>query len=158
GLEPGPKRGKGTWDEFLRRHAETLWACDFFSVKVWTLGGLVDLFVLFFLQAGSRRVYVTGITAQPDAVWVAQQARNLVLLFDEQEHKPEYLLRDHDTKFTRQFDEILEAEGLEVKAVGPRAPNRNGYAERFVQSVREECLGLFVFFGEKHLRHILEEY
>ncbi len=158
GLDPGPKRGKGTWDEFLKRHAQTLWACDFFSVKVWTLGGLVDLFVLFFLHVGSRRVYITGVTAQPDGVWVAQQARNLALIFEGQEHKPAYLLRDYDTKFTGQFDEILEAEGLEVKAVGPRAPTMNAYAERFVQSVKEECLGQFVFLGEAHLRHVLKEY
>src|SRR5262245_13355254 len=98
------------------------------------------------------------MTAQPDAVWVAQQARNLVLLFDQQEEKPSYLLRDHDAKFTKQFDEILEAEGVEVKAVGPRAPSMNAYAERFVQSVKEECLSHFVFFGEKHLRHVLDEY
>jgi putative transposase len=68
------------------------------------------------------------------------------------------LLRDHDTKFTKQFDEILETEGVEVKAVGPRAPNMNAVAERWVQSVKQECLDHFVVFGEAHLRHILAEY
>ena len=88
GLEPGPKRGEGTWDEFLKRHAATLWACDFFSKKVWTVRGLVDVFVLFFLHVGTRRVHVAGISAQPDRAWVTQQARNVSMFFAEQPDPP----------------------------------------------------------------------
>ena len=73
GLEPGPKRGEGTWDEFLKRHASTLWACDYFSKRVWTPKGLVEMFVLFFIQVGSLRLHLAGITAQPDAVWMASR-------------------------------------------------------------------------------------
>ena len=73
GLDPGPKRGQGSWDEFVKRHAATLWACDFFSKKVWTAAGLVDIFVLFFIHVGTRQVHVAGMTAHPDGRWMAQQ-------------------------------------------------------------------------------------
>jgi putative transposase len=88
GLEPGPNRRVGSWDEFLKLHFATLWACDFFSVKAWTLGGLVEFHVLFFLHVGSRRVEVIGLTANPDGAWVAQQARNISMVFQEQGHAP----------------------------------------------------------------------
>jgi putative transposase len=158
GLEPGPKRGEGTWDEFLKQHAATLWACDFFTKKVWTTKGLVEMFVLFFIHVGSRRVNLAGITAQPDAAWMSKQARNVAIVFGEQANKPQMLLRDHDTKFTQQFDAILDAEEVEVKAVGLLAPNMNAVAERWVQSVQQECLDHFLVFGEAHLRYILNKY
>jgi putative transposase len=158
GLDPGPQRGSGSWDEFIRRHAATLWATDFFSKKVWTMKGLVDVYVLFFLHVGSRRVYVSGITAHPDGVWMKQQARNVAMHFAEQAEKPTLLLRDNDTKYTREFDAILESEGVEVKKVTPASPNLNAYAERFVQSAKQECLDHFVVFGEDHLRYIVTEY
>jgi putative transposase len=103
-------------------------------------------------------VHLAGPTVHPNGRWMAQQARNVPMLFAEQPDKPRLLLRDHDTKFTRVFDEILQAEGVEVKAVGPRAPNMNAVAERWVQSVKRECLDHFVVFGEAHLRHIVQEY
>jgi hypothetical protein len=121
GLDPGPRRGLGTWDEFLKRHAATLWATDFFSKPVWTKAGLVDYFVLCFIHLGSRRVYVSGLTAQPDRAWMAQQARNVAMHFAEQPEKPTILLRDYDGKFAPEFDAILEAEGVSVKKVGPQA-------------------------------------
>jgi putative transposase len=135
GLDPGPRRGQGRWDEFLRIHAKTLWATDFFSTKVWTTRGLVDVFVLFFLHVGSRKVFVTGLTPNPDKAWIVQQARNAALFFADHPEKPRYLLRDHDTKYVLEFDQRLESEGIEVKVVGPGAPNMNAYAERFVQSI-----------------------
>jgi putative transposase len=158
GIDPGPRRGQGSWDEFIRRHAQTLWACDFFSKKVWTRSGLVEVFVLFFIHVGSRRVHVAGMTAHPDGAWVAQQARNVAMHFAEQPERPTILLRDRDSKFVAAFDTLLRAEGVEVKAVGPRAPNLNAYAERWVGSIRRECLDHFVVFGEEHLRHLVNEY
>lgn len=158
GLDPGPRRGEGTWDEFLKRHAATLWACDFFSKKVWTLSGLIDVFVLFFIQVGSRRVHLAGMTANPDRAWMMQQARNMAMIFDQESVKPKYLLRDHDSKFVKEFDAILASEGIEVKPVGVRAPNQNAVAERFVQTVKGECLDWFCVFGEAHLRYILGEF
>jgi putative transposase len=158
GLEPGPRRGEGTWDDFLKRHAETLWACDFFTKRVWTVGGLVDVYALFFIHLGTRRVHLAGLTAQPDRQWVVQQARNVALFFDEQPSKLRFLLRDHDSKFVREFDGVLEAEGVAVVPTSIRAPNMNAVAERFVQTVKQECLDHFVVFGEDHLRHLLAEF
>jgi putative transposase len=158
GLEPGPRRGEGTWDEFLKRHATTLWACDFFSKKVWTTKGLVEVLVLFFIQVGSRRVHMAGMTANPDRAWMVQQARNRAMIFDQEPVKPKYLLRDRDSKFVQEFDAILASEGIEVKPIAVRAPNQNAVAERFVQSAKSECLDHFIVFGEAHLRHLLSEY
>jgi putative transposase len=158
GLDPGPQRGEDSWDAFLKRHAATLWACDFFSKKVWTTAGLVEFHILFFINVGTRRVYVSGMSAQPDRAWMVQQARNVAMHFAEPAEKPALLLCDHDTKFVKQFDELLEAEGVAVKRVGPLAPNLNAYAERWVQSIGMECLHRFVVFGEAHLRHLVGEY
>jgi putative transposase len=158
GLEPGPRRGEGTWDDFLQRHAATLWSCDFFSKKVWTLSGLVEVFVLFFIQVGSRRVHLAGMTTNPDHAWMVQQARNMAMIFDQERDQPKYLLRDRDSKFVQEFDAILTSEGIAVTPIGVRAPNQNAVAERFVQSVKHECLDHFVVFGEAHLRHILSEF
>ena len=158
GFDPGPKRGEGTWDEFVKRHAETLWACDFFSKKVWTKAGLVEYFILFFLHVGTRRVKIAGMTPFPDSAWVAQQARNMAGHFMDLPVKPTMLIRDLDGKFPEQFDAILESENIKIKRVGPRAPNMNCYAERWVQSVRQECLDHFIVFGEAHLRYILGQY
>jgi putative transposase len=135
-----------------------LWACDFFSKKVWTAGALVDVFVLFFLHVGTRRVHVAGVTAQPDKPWVVQQARNAALLSAEQPVRPRFLLRDHDAKFVKEFDAVLGAEGVEVRRLGPVAPNLNAYAERWVQAVKQECLDHVVAFGKGHLRHLVREY
>jgi len=138
GIDPGPKRGEGTWDDFLKQHAATLYACDFFSKKVWTLAGPVEFFVLFFIQIGSRKVHLAGMTPNPDHAWVAQQARNFALHCAEQPEKPKYLIRDLDGKFGPAFDAVLEAEGVEIVKVGPRQPNLNAHCERFVQTIKYE--------------------
>jgi putative transposase len=158
GLDPHPRRGEGTWNEFVRRHAQTLWACDFFSKKVWTLGGLVDVFVLFFIHVQTRRVHIVGMTSNPDNEWMMQQARNISMLWADEPTSPEYLIMDMDTKFTHEFRERLEADDLQVMRVGPRQPNMNAYAERFVQTIRPECLDHFICFGVEHLRHIVHEF
>jgi len=124
GLEPGPRRGEGPWDELLKRHASTLWDCDFFTKKVWMMTGLVDVFILFFIQVGGRRVQLAGITANPDRAWMVQQARNVTMLFDREAVKPKYLLRDRDSKFVPEFDAILASEGIEVKPLSVRAESK----------------------------------
>jgi putative transposase len=158
GLDPGPKSGKGSWDEFVKRHAATLWACDFLSVRSVTLTGFVDLYLLFFIHVGTRRVIVSGVTAHPDAAWVTQQARNASMEMGELGLPARFLLRDYDTKFVSGFDAVFEADGAEVKRVGPVAPNLNAYAERWVQTLRVECLDHFLILGESHLRHIVKEF
>ena len=159
GFDTSPTRGKGTWSEFLKRHRETLWASDFLSVKSMTTKGFVDLFILFFIHPGTRRVIVSGMTTNPDSAWMKQQARNVTGdIRDLGFPTPEVLIIDCDSKYTWEFDAIFESEGTNVRRVGPRAPNLNAYAERFVQTLRTECLDHFVVFGEKHLRHILSEF
>jgi putative transposase len=158
GLDPGPKRGPGTWSDFVARHAATLWACDFLSVRGATLTGFVDLYLLFFVHVGTRRVVVSGVTANPDSAWVAQQARNASMEMADLGLPARFLLRDHDAKFAGGFDAVFAAEGAEVKRVGPVAPNLNAYAERWVQSLRQECLDHFLVLGEGHLRHLVREY
>lgn len=158
GYDPGPKRGEGTWDEFIRRHVQTLWACDFFTANAWTLQGLVPIFVFFFLHLGSRRVHVAGLTAHPNGAWMMQQARNVAMIFAEQPVKPRFLIRDLDSKFTAEFDDVLKDEGLDVIKVGTRKPNLNACAERWVRSIRRECLDQFVICGEAHLRYLVSTY
>jgi putative transposase len=158
GLDPGPKRGKGTWDDFITRHATTLWACDFLSVRSVTLTGCVDLFALFFIHLQTRRVIVTGVTANPDSAWVTQQARNATMDRDDLGLPPRFRVLDHDTKFTHSFDAVFEVDDCEVKRVGPATPNLNSYAERWVLSAKTECLDHFLILGERHFRHLLTQY
>jgi putative transposase len=158
GLDPGPKRGVGTWDDFITRHTATLWAADFLSVKTWTMNGVVDLYLLFLIHIGTRKVIISNPTASPDAKWVAQQARNATMTMDDWGLPASYLIIDHDSKFAKHFDEVFAADGTKVIRVGPLAPNMNAYAERFVQTLRVECLDHFVVCGEKHLRHLVKEF
>src|SRR5262249_3475983 len=141
-----------------KRHAATLWATDFFSKKVIMAKGFAELYVLFFLHVGSRRAYLAGFTAHPDAAWGQRQAPDPAIHFQDEPVKPHRLLRVDTRKYTREFDAVLEAEGVEVWKVTPVSPNLNAYAERFVQSIKQECLDHFLVFGEAHLRHLCVEY
>ena len=158
GLDPGPKRGEGTWDEFIKAHTETLWQVDFFSKNIWTPHGLIPYFMLVFLHVGSRRVIVSSPTAHPDSAWVTQQARNFLMQVEDTQPKPAIVIRDYDTKFTEQFDAVLESAAIEVQRVGPRAPNLNAFVERWIQSIKHECLDRFIVFGERHLEHLVRDY
>ena len=158
GLEPGPDRGTGSWDAYLKRHWKTLWATDFLTVPVWTVFGRIDYYVLFFLHVGSRRVYVPAITANPTGAWVAQQGRNFAWHLEESKQECTLFLRDNDKKFPKEFDAVIESEGGKVKKVGPVAPNMNAHAERFVQAAKGECLGRFTFFSEQHLKRVLDDW
>ena len=158
GFDLGPKRGEGTWDEFMRIHRSSLWACDMISQKVWTMTGRVEYFILFFVEVATRRVKILGASAHPNAEWVAQMARNVRMWWEENGLKPSYILKDWDTRFTAQFDGILESIGATVKKVARRSPNLNPHCEAWVGSFRRECLGKFVVLGEKHLDHICRQY
>ena len=159
GFEPGPKRGEGTWHDFIRRHIKTVWACDFFTKKVWTIRGLVEYYVLFFIHIETRRVHVAGMTPNPDGPWMAQQARNMSMFFAEQgEHRPTHIIRDRDGKFTDQFCAILESDDIKFRPIAPRSPNMNPHAEAWVQRVKQECLDHFVVFGEQHLRYLMSSW
>ncbi len=158
GFHPSPNRTKGDWDRFIKRHMDTLWACDFFTKDIWTGFGKVTIYLLVFIHVGTRRVRITGMTAQPNGPWVAQQARNLAMELADRGEKVTHLLKDGDTKFTEGFDEVFKTEGIKVKRLPYRSPNLNAYAERFIQSIKHECLDQFVVFGERHLDHLVREY
>jgi putative transposase len=158
GIDPGPKRGKGTWDEFLKIHWHTLWQCDFFSKRVWTWRGPIDLYLLVFLEVGSRKAWISSATAHPDSAWVAQQARNFTMDLPDGDRKKALVFHDRDTKFTQQFQDVLKAEGLRPKKLTPVSPNLNAYVERFIQTIQQECLDHFVVVGQAHLNYIVAEF
>jgi putative transposase len=155
GVPPAPRRVGLTWRAFLRAHAGAVLACDFFAVEtVW----LQTLYVLFFIEVHTRRVFVAGCTAHPTAAWVTQQARNLAWDLDEAGVKPTVLVRDRDTKFPRAFDDVFRSEGARVVRTPYRAPRANTHAERWVGTVRRECLDWLLVLGERHLRRVLHEF
>lgn len=157
GLEPGPKRGAGTWDEFLKIHAATLWQCDFYSKKVLTIKGFRDLFLLVFLHVESRRVFIAPSTFHPNEAWVKEQAHAFLTHVSDSELGATVVMHDRDTKLTTSFDACLESTGIDVKKAAPRSPNTNAFVERFIQTLQQEVLDYFIVFGEQHMDHIVSE-
>src|SRR5215472_15101313 len=159
GLPPAPERKTTTtWKEFIRTHMEVLVATDFFTTEVWTLGGLVTYYILFFIHLGSRQVHVAGVTPHPNEAWMVQVARNVTMEAWGFLSPSQYLIHDRDTKFCAAFQHIIENAGVERVVLPPRSPNLNAYAERWVRSVKEECLARLILFGEASLRHALTQY
>lgn len=158
GIPPAPRRGRSTWRTFLNHYKEQMLACDFLTVE--TLG-LRTVYILFFIELGTRRVHFAGCTAHPDQAWVTQQARQLT--WELQDRPPDlkpmrFLIHDRDTKFTRSFDRIFLSEGIEIVLTPYRAPKANAFAERWIRSLREECLDHLLIINERHLRRVLIEY
>jgi transposase InsO family protein len=159
GLPIAPDRKKTTtWREFIRTHMDMLWSTDFFSTEVWTLGGLVTFYVLFFIKLDTREVHIAGMTAHPNEAWMMQIARNLTM--DEWGVlKPgQYLIHDRDTKFCAAFKQMLDESGVKRLPLPPRSPNLNAIAERWVRSVKSESLSQLILFGERSLHHVLSQY
>jgi putative transposase len=154
-IGPAPRRGGPTWTQFLRAQASSPLACDFFTVE--TIG-LTRLYVLFVVEVDRRRVHLAGITALPTGAWVTQQARNLLMELDERVHRFRYLICDRDTKFTAVFDEVFASAGVEVVRTPPRAPQANAFAERWVRTVRSDCLDWTLVWNERQLQRVLAEY
>ncbi len=155
GLDPSPNRTGPTWAEFLKAQATTMLACDFFTVDTVLLR---RLYVLFFIELDSRRVFVTGVTANPTGAWVVQQARNLSHELSQRARPVKFLIRDRDTKFTATFDEVFRSDGIRIVRTPIRAPQANAFAERFVGTVRRECLDRMLTFGRRHLELVVKEY
>jgi putative transposase len=150
-LGPAGKRRGPTWREFLRAQAASVNA-DFFTVDtVW----LRRLCVLFFIELASRRVHFAGCTAQPDAEWVTQQARQVTWTLSTRPQPIRFLIRDRDWKFTDSFDAVFEAQGARIIQTPIQAPQANGIAERFVRTVRSECLDWLLIGGVDHLERAL---
>jgi putative transposase len=159
GIPPAPERKTTTtWKEFVRTHMDVLVATDFFTTEVWTLGGLVTYYILFFIHLGTRQVHVAGVTPHPDAQWMVQIARNVTMEEWGFLSPGQYLIHDRDTKFCAAFQHIIDDAGVERVVLPPRSPNLNAFAERWIRSVKEECLARLILFGEAALCRTLNEY
>jgi putative transposase len=159
GIPPAPERKTTTtWKEFIRTHMDVLVATDFFTAEVWTLGGLVTYYVLFFIHLGSRKIHVAGVTPHPNEAWMVQVARNVTMEEWGFLSAGQYLIHDRDGKYCPAFQQIIDTAGITRVPLPPRSPNLNAYAERWVRSVKEECLSRLILFGEASLRHALTQY
>jgi transposase InsO family protein len=152
GLGPAGSRSGLPWRSFLRQQAQSMLAVDFFTVETISLR---RLYVLFFIELGSRRVHLAGCTANPTGAWVTQQARQFAWTLQEQPTRFRYLIRDRDSKFTRSFDTVFASEGIETVKTPVRAPKANAIAERFVGTARRECLDWLLILNRRHVQHVL---
>jgi len=159
GIEPAPERDAHTrWSTFLKAHWECLVATDFLSVEVCTIKGLVTQYILFFIDIASRSVHIAGVTPHSDNAWMTQIARNIADVDGGFLRGSRYLILDRDAKYSDGFRDILVREGIDVIRLPPRSPNLNAFAERFVRSVKEECLNRMIFFGQASLRRAIAQY
>jgi len=159
GIAPAPKRSQTTaWKDFIASHMALLAGMDFFTVEVLTWRGLATYYVLFVIQLETRRVTLAGITRHPTGVWMEQMARNLTDAQAGALHGQGYVLHDRDAKFCAGFRSILRDGGVEAMRLPPSSPDLNAFAERWVRSVKQECLSKLILFGEASLRRALNEY
>jgi len=154
GLQPAPDRSHSSWRAFLRAQAGSMLACDFFTVET---AFLQRIYVLFFISLATRRIEYIASTSNPDGRWATQQARNLVMQLGD-EHPFRFLVHDRDTKFSHAFDEIFRTEGVKVIRTPIQAPNANAHAERWVRTLRADCLDRILILGRRHLEHVLRVY
>jgi transposase InsO family protein len=155
GLGPAPRRGGPSWGEFLRCQAAGVLACDFFTVET---VALTRMYVLFFIELERRLVWLGGVTPHPTGEWVTQQARNLTMALGERATQFTLLVRDRDAKFVASFDAVFAADGVRVVKTPVRAPRANAYAERWVRTVRAECLDWIMIWDRRHLERVLTTY
>ena len=156
-IDPAPNR-PSSWRTFLRAHWGQVAAMDFFTTEVWTRKGLTTIYTLFVIDLRTRRVHIAGSTPHPDEAFVLQVARNLTDAVDGFLLPHRHLICDRDSKFTRRFRKILEDAGLSILLTPYRAPNCNGFAERFVRSIKQECLDRVILFGVSSLRRAISEF
>lgn len=159
GMEPVPERGRGrSWSEFLRTHWEVLGAADFFTTELWCWGRLTRYHVLFVIRLATRRVHIAGIIPEPDGRWMRQVGRNLTDCEEGFLRECRFLIHDRATVFTQEFVSILRCAGVESIRLPARSPNLNAFAERFVRSIKAECLDHLILVGERSLRRVVEEF
>ena len=159
GIEPSPERGTRTpWSTFLKAHWKVLAASDFLTVEVWTGRGLVTHYLLFVISLADRVVNIAGITTRPDESWMLQIARNVTDSQAGALRAKRYLIIDRDTKYSEQFRRLIRDNGTKVIRLPPMSPNLNAYAERFVRSIKDECLNRMIFVGQASLRRAVAEY
>jgi transposase InsO family protein len=153
---PVPDRKvSSTWRTFLNHYKDTVLACDFFTIETVRLQ---TLYVFFFIEVGTRRIHLADVTAHPTQAWVTQQARQLLWNLQEQQLRFTHLIRDNDGKYGAAFDAVFASEEVELVHTPVRAPRANAYAERWVRSVREECLDRLIILNTAHLKYVLREY
>jgi putative transposase len=150
GLGPAPRRSGPSWREFLRAQAASIVACDFFTVESVLLR---RYYVFFFIAHASRRVWLAGCTTHPTGAWVTQQARNLGIDFADEGVR--LLIRDRDSKYSGSFDEVFRSNRIRIVKTPVRAPQANAIAERFVRTVRAECLDWLLILNRRHLESVL---
>jgi transposase InsO family protein len=155
GIGPAGQRAGLSWREFLRNQAASVFACDFFTVDTVRMR---RLYVLFFIELGTRRVHLAGSTESPSGAWATQQARNLAWSLSERPSLPRFLIHDRDSKLTDAFDEVFRGEGFSIIRTPVRTPKANAFAERFVGTVRRECLDWMLIFGRRQLERTLHIY
>ena len=154
-LPPAPERDGASWRQFLRQHAATMLACDFLTVEtIW----LTRIYVLFFVSLERRRIEFIASTSNPDGRWTAQQARNLLMQLADRGQSFRFQLHDRDSKFSGGFNEIFASEGVAIVRTPIRAPNANAYAERWVGTLRRECLDRILIINRRQLEHLLRVY
>jgi putative transposase len=153
GLGPAPRRSGPSWRQFLQAQAASIIACDFLTAETVFLR---RYYVLFFIEHASRCVWLARCARNPDGVWVTQQARNLGLCFAEQQIR--FLIRDRDSKYSGPFDDVFRSEQIRILLTPVRAPKANAVAERFVRTVRAECLDWLLIFNRRQLEHVLRVY
>jgi transposase InsO family protein len=159
GIEPSSARSKRTpWSTFLKAHWKMLAASDFLTVEVWTGRGLVTYYLLFVISLADRVVQVAGITARPDEHWMLQVGRGVVDSENGVLLGKRYLIIDRDTKYSEQFRRLIRDSGTNVIRLPPMSPNLNAYAERFVRSIKDECLNRMIFVGQVSLRRAIADY
>ena len=156
GIVPSPVlNGSIGWRHLMKHYGEQILACDFFTIEtLW----LKTLYVFFFIELGTRRVHLAGITTNPNSAWVTQQARQFVWELDEKDAEFRFLIRDRDSKYTTVFDTVFASSGMHVIPTPLKAPNANAYAERWVRTVRGECLDHLLIMNETHLHRVLKSY
>ena len=156
GIQPASVRhGSVGWRHLMAHYKEQILACDFFTVETIFLQ---TYYVLFFIELGSRQVHFAGITTNPNQIWVTQQARQLVWELSDREKPLRFLVHDNDGSFCSAFDTVFESEGFHVIPTPVRAPNANAFSERWVRTVREECLDFILIFNDAHLRRVVIEF
>jgi len=155
GLSPAPRRVSPTWRQFLTSQASEILSCDFLHADTVFL---TRLYVFFVMEIETRRVHIPGVTASPTGAWTAQQARNLLMDLGERAGHFKFLIRDRDAKFTAVFDQVFAGNGMRIIRTPVRSPRANSFAERYVGTLRRECLDHLLIHGEQHLRQILAEY